>query len=559
MPTTTPGPRFAAIVVVAVACSGLVRLPREAPTVTVQVLAINDFHGNLEPPAGANGLINGKPAGGAEYLATHLARAVAEQPNSIVVGAGDVIGASPLVSSLFHDEPTVAAMNAMHLAVTSVGNHEFDKGQPELFRLARGGCHPIEGCQAGTTFRGARFQYLSANVVRTRTRAPLFRATAVRTVGGVKIGFIGETLRDTPRIVSPAGTRGLTFLDEATIANAQARALARQGVHAIVLLIHEGGRQAPEDAAADPNGCADFTGSIVPIVRRLTSEIRVVISGHTHRFYNCEIDGHVVTSAASYGRMITRVALQIDRSTDRVVRASAVNEVVTRDVAKDPEQTRLLERYEPLARAAGDRVVGTISEDVKRDANAAGESPLGEVIADAELAATSAPEAGGAVIAFMNSGGIRADLVARRSGQGGAPAELTYRDLFTVQPFGNVLAVITLTGEQVRQVLEQQFDNPGPGQRSMLQVSNGFTYEYRNTAPAGQHIDPASIMIQGRRLAPGDRVRVVASDFVIDSGLYPALGAGTDRTAGMIDIDAFVAYVKARSPLVAGPLDRIRR
>ncbi|HJZ78603.1 MAG TPA: bifunctional metallophosphatase/5'-nucleotidase [Vicinamibacterales bacterium] len=558
MPRTTLGSGLAAIAVVALASSGLTRR-LEAPAVTVQILAINDFHGNLEPPDGANGLINGTPAGGAEYLATHLARAVAEQPNSIVVAAGDVIGASPLFSSLFHDEPTIAAMNAMHLAVTSVGNHEFDKGLPELLRLARGGCHPVDGCQAGATFPGARFQYLSANVVRTGTDAPPFSATAVRTVGGVKIGFIGETLQDTPRIVSPAGTRGLTFLDEATRANAQAQALARQGVHAIVLLIHEGGSQSADDAAADPNGCADFTGAIVPIAQRLTSEIRVVISGHTHRFYNCEIAGHVVTSAASYGRMITRVSLRIDRATDRVVHASAVNEVVTRDVAKDPEQTRLLERYAPLAKAAGDRSVGTIRADIVRSANAAGESPLGDVIADAELAATRAPEAGGAVVAFMNGGGIRADLLARGAGQAAAQSEVTYRDLFAVQPFGNVLTVITLTGEQIKQVLEQQFDNPRPGQRLMLQVSNGFTYEYRNTAPAAQHVDAASIVIQGRRLEPSDRVRVVASDFVIDSRLYPALTAGTERKVAVTDIDALVAYVKARSPLAPGPQDRIRR
>jgi len=559
VPRTTLGLGLGSLVLVALASSALARLPLDARTVTVQLLAINDFHGNLEPPDGANGLINRVPAGGAEYLATHLANAVAEQPNSIIVAAGDVIGASPLVSSLFHDEPTVAAMNAMHLAVTSVGNHEFDKGQPELLRLARGGCHPVDGCQAGATFPGARFEYLSANVVRTGTKAPLFRATAVRRVGGVKIGFIGETLQDTPRIVSPAGTRGLTFLDEATMANAQARALARQGVHAIVLLIHEGGRQSADDAAADPNGCADFKGAIVPIVQRLTPEIRVVISGHTHRFYNCEIAGHVVTSAASYGRMITRVSLDIDSATDRVVHAKALNEVVTRDVAKDPEQTRLLARYEPLAKSAGDRSVGTISADIVRDANAAGESPLGDVIADAQLAATRGPEAGGAVVAFMNGGGIRADLAARRAGQAAAPSELTYRDLFAVQPFGNVVTVITLTGDQIKQVLEQQFDNPRPGERSMLQVSNGFTYEYRNTGPAGQHVDASSIVIQGRRLEPSDRVRVAAPDFVIDSGLYPALRAGAERKAGVIDIDALVAYVKTHSPLVPGPQDRIRR
>src|SRR4051812_20964242 len=222
----------------------------------VQLLAINDFHGNLEPPSGSNGLVNGVAAGGAAYLATHLANAVAKNPNSIIVSAGDVIGASPLVSSLSHDEATIEAMNAMNLAISSVGNHEFDKGIAELLRMKRGGCHPIDGCQ-GETFGGAHFDYLAANVVRTGTTTPIFPASAVRTVGGVKIGFIGETLKGTPGIVSPWATKELTFLDEADAANAEAARLKQLGVNAIVLLIHQGGRQRPDAGEIEPNGCAN--------------------------------------------------------------------------------------------------------------------------------------------------------------------------------------------------------------------------------------------------------------------------------------------------------------
>jgi 5'-nucleotidase len=534
--------------------------PRVPATVTVQLLAVNDFHGNLEPPTGADGQINGIEAGGAEYLATHLAQAVASNPNSIVVGAGDIIGAAPLVSSLFHHEPTIEAMNAMSLAVSSVGNHEFDHGFRELLRMKRGGCHPTDGCQGGHAFSGATFSYLSANVVQTATHKPLFAPTAVRRVGGVPIGFIGETLQGTPRIVAAAGTRGLTFLDEAATANAYAAQLTRQGIHAIVLLIHQGGRQQLTEGSADPNGCAQFSGTIEPLVQKLSPAIHVIISGHTHAFYNCQIGGHLVTSAGSYGRMITRVTLNIDRLTGRIASESATNEIVTRDVARNPAQTQILENYRARAAGAANTVVGSVTRDILRAANTTGESALGDVIADAQLAATSAAVNGGAVVAFMNTGGIRSDLVSSASRPPLRAGEVTYGDLFAVQPFGNVLTVFTMTGEMIKQLLEQQFDNPRPGERSLLQVSHGFTYRYRLTAPPGQHVERDSIRLNGRPIAADERVRAEASDFLVGGGNgYRALGEGVDRIGGVADVDALVEYFKAHSPVAPGGQDRIVR
>jgi 5'-nucleotidase len=535
---------------------------RRAPGgVIVQLLAINDFHGNLEPPSGSNGRINSTAAGGAEYLATHLANAIAQNSNSIVVAAGDLIGASPLVSSLFHDEPTIEALNAMNLSVSAVGNHEFDQGSREILRMERGGCHPADGCHDGARFRGAVFEYLSANVIRTATRAPLFPPTAIRTVGGVKVGFIGETLKGTKQIVAAAGTRGLTFLDEASTANAQAARLKSQGVRALVLLIHEGGRQSPaagEDT--DPNGCTNLKGAIEPIVKALTTDIPVVVSAHTHAFYNCRIGEHLVTSASSYGRMMTRITLAIDRSTDRITSASATNEIVTRDVAKDPIQTRIIESYAALAAGTANQVVGSATADIVRLPNAAGESALGDVIADAQLAATSAADAGGAVVAFMNQGGIRADITASAPRPTARPGRVTYGDLYSVQPFGNMLTVFTMTGDMIKRLLEQQFDNPSPGETSILQVSKGFTYRYRATATAGSHIDASSIVIAGRRIASTDRLRVEASDFLVaGGGGFSVLGEVTDKIAGIADIDALVAYFKARSPVAPAPPSRIVR
>jgi 5'-nucleotidase len=551
----------AAVVSAPLALAGGESGNRAAGTIAVQLLAINDFHGNLEPPSGTNGQINSTPAGGAEYLATYLRNAIAGNPNSIVVAAGDIVGASPLLSSLFHDEPTVEAMNAMHLAVSSVGNHEFDEGLAEVLRMARGGCHPKDGCQDGDGFSGATFQYLSANVIRTATRAPLFPATAIRTVGGVKIGFIGETLKGTPAIVGPAGTRGLTFLDEASVANAHAARLKRQGVRAIVLLIHEGGRQTPAGGEpADLNQCANFSGPIDSLVRKLTPDIKVIVSGHSHRFFNCRIDGHLVTSASSYGRMITRINLAIDRSDGTITSASATNEVVTRDVEKDAAQTRIIAKYGALVEGVASTVVGSVASDLLRAANVAGESSLGDVLADAQLAATRGADTGGAVVAFMNQGGIRADIAANAARSAAHASDVTYSDLFNVQPFGNMLTVVTMTGAMITRLLEQQFDNPEGGSPQILQVSTGFTYRYRLTAPAGRHVEADSISIDGRRIAPTDRIRVAASDFLVDGGDgFRVFGEGTNRVAGVVDVDALVAYFKARSPIAPGPQNRIVR
>jgi 5'-nucleotidase len=547
---------------VAVLAAAVAAWQGRAPAiVTVQLLAINDFHGNLEPPSGPNGLIGRTPAGGAEYLATHLRNHIARNPNSIIVAAGDLIGASPLVSALFHDEPAIESLNAMNLGVASVGNHEFDRGQDELRRMQNGGCHPSDGCQDGDGFAGAAFQYLSANVVEQAGAGQkptlLFPATAIRTIGDVKIGFIGETLRNTPRIVTPTGVRGLTFLDEAATANAYAAELKQQGVSAIVLLIHEGGEQSGN---ADPNGCNGFGGPITRIAEKLSPDIKVVISGHTHQFYNCTIAGHTVTSASSFGRMITRVELNIDSTDNTIASVSATNETVSRDVATDPRQTQIIAKYGAVAAPIANRIVGSVTGDIRRTLNRAGESALGDVIADAQLAATSPAGKGGAVVAFTNSGGIRGDLMADNRTGTEEPRQVTYSELFTVQPFTNVMTVQTLTGSMIKRLLEQQFGGLAAGTARILQVSNGFTYSYRLNAPAGQHVAPESIKIGGRVIRPDEPVRVAVSNYLASGGDgLTVLREGTDQVGGDIDVDALMMYFKTHSPVSPGPQNRIIR
>jgi 5'-nucleotidase len=544
-----------------------------APAVDVQVLAFNDFHGNLDPPDGANGRIGGSDAGGVVYLAAHLKALRAAHPNTITVSAGDNIGASPLVSGMFHDEPTIEALSDAGLDVSTVGNHEFDEGWWELYRMQKGGCHPVDGCQDGTPFAGARFEYLSANVLldpravdasrlaasgwRPAAAAPqtLFPASTIRTIGGVKIGFIGLALAETPTIVSPASVRGLTFRPEAEAANEAAAALVRQGVHAIVVLIHQGGRQ----SGGTYDTCENMSGPILDIVRALSPEIDVVISGHTHQAYNCRVDGRLLTSAASFGRVITDVDLWIDRTTGDVVSSSAHNVVVTRDIPKDAETTALIERYRPFAKTLGDRVVGSIAAELPRTQNANGEAPLGDVAADAYLDAARA-QAGGADAAFTNSGGIRGDLVAQPSSTPNGPRAVTYAQAFEVLPFGNRVIVKTLTGETILRLLEQQFDNPQLGATKMLQISSGMSYTYDRTQPAGARVDRASVRIAGVPLDPARRYRIVTNDFVWNGGDgFTVAQEGVDPTDLGVDVDVLVAYLAAHSPVPPAPLDRIHR
>jgi 5'-nucleotidase len=595
-------------VLVLAAVVGGQAIARGHAVVNVQLLAINDFHGNLESPTGSSGAITGTPAGGSEYLATHLVNDVAKNPNSLIVGAGDLIGASPLLSGLFHDEPTIEAMNALKLSVTSVGNHEFDEGATELLRMQNGGCGGADQqnkCKGGQ-FKGASFKYLSANVLQNPTKAqlaavakynaaqkaklkkhrvycakkankkkatckkkfeiklkptpkpaPLLPPYAIRTVGGVKIGFIGETLKGTPQIVTPTGVAGLTFLDEASTANAYAKILQKQGVNAIVLLLHQGGAQTN---LANINGCDGFNGDVIPIVNALSPAIKVVVSAHTHNYYNCTIAGHLVTSASSFGRMITRLNLAIDNQSDQITSATAVNEIVTRDVPKDAAQTAIIAKYKDMSSSIANRVVGSVSSDITRAPNRSGEESLGDVIADAQLASTSPANKGGAVVAFMNPGGIRADVVANQQSGGEQPNQVTYSELFTVQPFANVMTVLTLTGQQIKDLLEQQFDNPSAGQTRFLQVSAGFTYSYKLNAPAGQHVDPASIKINGTVVDPAKQYRVAENNFLAGGGDgFSVFTKGTNQLGGDVDLDALVAYFQAKSPIGPGPQNRFTR
>jgi 5'-nucleotidase len=548
--------------------------PEKDSDTYVQLLAINDFHGNLQPPSGSSGRISVAPgatvdAGGVEYLATWIKSLRTANTNTITIGAGDLIGASPLISGLFHDEPAIEAMNAIGLDVSGVGNHEFDEGVNELLRMRYGnqvggdGCHPVDGCQDGTPYFGSIFEYLAANVFYSGTNTTIFPPYEVRKVDNAKIAFIGLTLEGTPLIVTPAGVAGLEFRPEISTINTLVRQLrATQGIRAFVVLIHQGGQQnAPFPLGyMDSDRCDNFTGDIKPIVEALDPQVDVVVSAHTHQPYVCRFNGILTTSASSFGRLVTDIDLRIDHRTKDIVNATAHNVIVTRGVAKDATETAIISKYDALSGPLAHRIVGSITADITRAANAAQESALGDVIADAQLASTSRTDFGGAVVAFMNPGGIRADFTYANSDAGEAPGQITYNEVFTVQPFNNVMTVKTMTGDMLYRLLEQQFDNPSAGALRFLQVSNGFNYTWDSTKPHGQHIVPNSMTINGAQVDPAASYRVAMNNFLATGGDgFSVFNEGSDPLGGEIDIDALVNYFLTHSPVAPGPQNRITR
>lgn len=537
--------------------------PKPAGPVNVTVMALNDFHGNLEATGFAGVKVPDPkdpaktvslPAGGVELIGGYLEQERAKNPNVLFVGAGDLIGASPVTSSLLRDEPTVIALSKMGMKASSLGNHEFDQGLKELQRMQNGGCDSNDtskACKFQNPYPGADFKWLGANVVDKTSGKPVFAPYLVEKVAGVKIAFIGAVLKDTPSIVSPSGISTLNFLDEAESINKYVPELKKQGVDAMIVLIHQGGET--------ENGrgvCETFKGPIVDIVNKLDPAISAVVSGHTHQAYNCTVNGRTVIEGDFYGHMLQRLDLTVTPSTGKVdVRAMNVL-MDSRSLPKNAAMTEIVNRARSLTEAVKQVPVGTIAtSQISRASNAAGESALGDVIADAMLEGTKAQ---GTQIAFMNPGGIRADLNASQAGN-----TVTYGDLFAVQPFGNAMTVLELTGAQIKALLEEQFDNAGvAGQTKVLQVSGGFTYSYDSTAARGSRVNASSIKLNGTVLDAAKTYRVVTNSFLAGGGdAFSTFTKGTNviQMPNVVDIDVFVAYVKAHPGLVGGAQNRITR
>jgi 5'-nucleotidase len=544
----------------------------------VQILGFNDYHGHVQPNDA--GTIEGVNAGGGEYLAAKLNELRQGRKFSITVAAGDLIGGSPAFSGLFRDEPSVESLNAMQLDVSSVGNHEFDEGVTELLRMQNGGCHPVDGCFfPDAPYRGADFQWLAANVVNEDGQTPL-PPYWVTKFNNVKVGFIGMTLEATDTLVAAAGIQGWDFLDEAETANALVPILKQRGVEVIVVLLHEGGSQTPPPGAVD--ACVGISGPIVAINDALDPEIDVLITGHTHLPYNCVLPDaagqpRIVTSAYSYGRVVTEVDLVLDKRTRDVRRdlSTATNHSVFRDqLTPDPAITAVIAKWQPLYDAAGNAPIGTITADINRggvDGSDRGvESPAGNLVADVHLWATSNNSA---QIAFMNPGGVRSDLkYAQSAGEG--DGVVTFGEAFTFQPFGNTLVTFPMTGEQIISVLTEQCQPAGSSRPFLhLGVSLGFTYDLAktfalvdhdndpNTAPVNSctSITVSNVKLNGVDLDPAASYMVTVNNFLADGGdnFFTFATITAPRLDGGNDLQALINYFGAFSPVSPPSIDRV--
>jgi 5'-nucleotidase len=467
----------------------------------------------------------------------------------------------------------------MGVDIASVGNHEFDEGVDELIRIQRGGCHPVDGCQDGDPYRGAKFTYLAANTIDNKTGLPILPPIDIKIIGGVPVGFVGMTLEGTAGIVNPAGIKNVHFADEIQTANKWGNLLKLFGVKAQVLLIHEGGAQGSATPTPGVSDCTNLSGPIVNIVKGLNPEFGVVVSGHTHRFYSCSLPNtkstSVVTSAGTNGQLVTDIDYSLDKRSGRFASISAKNVIVENGVPDgaggwqkdasgvflknpdtvDPAAKKIADKYRTAVAPIANKVIGSITADMTRTATAAGESPLGDVIADAQLARTTGA---GAQLALMNPGGIRADFDADASPGGEAVGEITYGEAFTVQPFNNLVVTYSLTGAQLKDVLEQQFAGyKGQTTQKILQVSAGVTYTWSASAPLGSKI--SDLALNGTPIDPATSYVITTNDFLANGGDgFTGLTAGTGRvTAPGFDVDALVAYLGANAPVAPGPANRI--
>ena len=574
---------FALTGVLLCACAPMNEQPNaSSEKINISILAFNDLHGHLEPPGlSVRERIDGKltevPAGGAAFLAAAILHYKKLNPLHAVVSAGDMIGATPLTSALFLDEPTIEAVNAMGIDFNAVGNHEFDKGTPELMRMRRGGCEKLtrlEPCQVNRQFPGANFEFLAANVKKQDDQS-LFPAYGIKTFKQgnqvVKVGFVGMTLKGTPNMVTPEGIQGLRFEDEAATANALVPLLKAQGVSALVLVIHEGGviQGDPNDAS-----CPGLSGDIVPILNKLDTSFDVVVSGHTHRAYACDFKRinpskpFLLTSAGQYGTFLTHIQLSIDPVSKKVHHKTAHNVVVQSETfvnasglqvqpsaslpffGKQMDVEKIVNEYRMASQVQVMKVVSHLSTSITRTSSPSGESALGNLIADAQWSSTASADRGRSDFALMNPGGVRADILIQAGG-----GTVNFGQLFKVQPFGNTMVVKRMTGQQVKDLLEHQFANLD--RPKVLFPSENLQYEVDLRQAKGQRV--MNIQIAQKPLELTHAYHVTMNSFLASGGDgFSQFKQAPTVSGGELDIDALSDYLRQHPGIKPPATDRIR-
>ena len=549
-------------------------------TIPLRLIVFNDFHGNLEPGnlslPFADPLLatpsERVPVGGMAALSGMVKLLRVGMPYSLTLSSGDLFGASPLVSTLYRHETTVMQMNQLELDASVVGNHEFDAGLDELLRLKKGGCAATVPEALATScalkpYEGMQFELLGANVRKDGETKAVFDPVMVKRVEGIPVAFIGVVTKETPSMVLPSGVKGLKFDDEVEVLNRTAEQLKRHGIKAIVAMVHEGGEVGTQVHPVDWNDtrCDQARGRVFDIARQVSPDVDVLLTAHTHQGYRCLVDGRLVIQGTSFGRGLSVVDLALDPSTGDIDRAhtTSVNLPVVNDrttALQRAQLARLLPpAFSPIVRqsrpdeAVAKQVAG-YAQQIAPKANrevarigavfdkgpGTGDHAMGRLIADAQLAAArTALPAEQVQMAFMNDGGVRADL---RCASGQPPCVVTFGQLFAAQPFSNDLVVMSLTGAQIKAVLEQQ-QKPGMASPYFLQPSAGVSYEWHEQAPIGQRV--SAVSVNGKPLDLKASYRVVVNTFLSQGGDgFDVFLKGDNRHSAGNDLDALLAYLK---------------
>lgn len=536
------------LIVLLVGCA-TAPLPPQAPPVEspskieLSIFSINDFHGHIQPkspvplsprlPDPQSGELKAQAAGGVAYLATVLDKLRSQRKNQVFVAAGDLVGASPQMSSLLKDEPTVSALGQLGLAASSLGNHDLDAGLPELLRKTRGEC-PSTGC-AWPEFKGASFPFLAANMFETETGKRVLPSHMLKEIAGFKVAFVGAVTRDVPKVTIPKSIVGLRFADEADTLNALVPELRAAGAQVLVAIMHEGAMY--DGGANDPSyACPGLQGRGVDIAKRLDPAYAIIISGHTHQAYTCKIDGRLMVQAGSFGGWLTESRLTLD-ATGKVLDAQAINHPVLQGVyAPNPAFVALVARAAALTTAARNKPVADLTRGATRMATAPfGDTTLGNLVADAHLA--FAKKRGAVDIGITNSGGIRADLTVEPG------RTTTLSDLFAIQPFTNELIALTLTGKQLQELIRRQLTSRRANGPATLQVSYNLRYQWSQTPGAEPVLE--SVTVDGKPLDPARDYRIVANNFTAEGGNdLNIMKQGRDRVVVGMDIDAFEEWLR---------------
>ncbi len=508
---------------------------------TIKLLGINDFHGQI-----VDGRKSGShPVGGAAVMASYFKKEMDD--NTVIALMGDQVGASTPASSLLNDEPTILFFNSLgnsHCTpqtrldpacniVATVGNHEFDKGQKNLFEMINGrDTAPTNNWIPLPHYPGASFPYISANIVDATTGKPLFQPYIIKNVNGTRIAFIGAILKDAPSVIMPTRIQGIKFLDEADTINQYLPKIKAQGVNIVVVIIHQGGQQNAYEGPTRDN--SNITGDIVNIVNRLDDGVDVVMAGHTHQFLNGFLNNKsgnkvLVTQAYSYSAAFAEVTLHVDNKTHSVMdeSASIINTYADQAPgnAPDADTVKLIQYAKDKTDPMVNQHIGDLQNPLSKNPNAAGESELGDLITDAMRANVHAD------ISFMNAGGIRANLDA---------GNVTWGTLAAVQPFSNQVVELALTGDDIRTLLEQQWTT---ARSSVLGVS-GLAYSYDSSKPIGQRV--LTITHDGQPLDSKKTYMVATNDFLALGGDgFTVLESASVIKSGDTDLNALISYIES--------------